>query len=163
MPSVNQCWGVMHGQLWNINCFHLTLLPVRSHVSVCVCVLVACMDRQIYLHHQHWLRLMCPSSGGGHQGSLLTGQCWLLIELYWWARGEVHYNTDTLIMCLHPLSPPPTPPCPPPTSHVIDLFFNAQTNGSLIIPGYFLGSLLRNPLKRNSNVKWAGERTLFAQ
>lgn len=31
---------------------------------------------------------------------------------------------------------------PPPPHHAIDLAFNAQTNSSLVIPGYFLGPLL---------------------
>lgn len=46
----------------------------------------------------------------------------------------MHYNPGTLIMCLHPLGLYPLP------YNVIDLLFNAQTNRSLIIPGYFLGS-----------------------
>lgn len=50
----------------------------------------------------------------------------------------MHYNADTLIMCLHPLGPPPSLFL----HNVIDLLFNAQTNSSLVIPGYFLGSLL---------------------
>lgn len=60
----------------------------------------------------------------------------------------MHYVADTLIMCLHPLGVPPP-------YNVIDLLFNAQTNSSLIIPGYFLGSLFaqHNPLKRKSNMK----------
>lgn len=59
----------------------------------------------------------------------------------------MHYIADRLIMCLHPLGPNPTPP--PPPHHAIDLAFNAQTNSSLVIPGYFLGPLLsqHNPLK----------------
>lgn len=83
--------------------------------------------------------------GGSTEGPLLTGQRRVLIELFWWARGEVHYNADTLIMCLHPLGP--TPP-PPPPNNVIDLLFNAQTNSSLIIPGYFLGSVQSSKEKK---------------
>lgn len=61
----------------------------------------------------------------------------------------MHYSADTLIMCVHPLGlllPPP--------NIVIDLLFNAQTNSSLTIPGYFLSP--PNPLKRRkqSEMSW---------
>lgn len=49
-----------------------------------------------------------------------------------------------------------TPPPPPPPHHAIDLAFNAQTNSSLVIPGYFLGPLLsqHNPLKGGKKAMW---------
>lgn len=45
---------------------------------------------------------------------------------------------------------------PPPPHHAIDLAFNAQTNSSLIIPGYFLGPLLsqHNLLKGGKKAMW---------
>lgn len=72
----------------------------------------------------------------------------------------MHYSADALIMCLHPLGPPPPLSLPlslpSPPNIVIDLVFNAQTNSSLIIPGYFLGCLLSQhspSLKREGGKK----------
>lgn len=65
----------------------------------------------------------------------------------------MHYNSDALIMCLHPLGPTPHLPY-----NFIDLLFNAQTSGSLIVPGYFLGFLLSpaeiSEEKKQSEMSW---------
>lgn len=137
-------------------------LCARMSPCVCACSWHAWTDRSIFITNTDW-GWCAPPLGGGAPG-LLANRAMLAFDwvvLMSQRRSALqHWYTDYVFASSESA---PDSPLHPPTSHVIDLFFNAQTNGSLIIPGYFLGSLLRNPLKRNSNVKWAGERTLFAQ
>lgn len=138
MPSVNQCWGVMHGQLQNINCFHLTLLLWRVRLYMYAPACGICIRRHIHLHHPHWLRLMCPSSLGGPWRPL-ANRAELDVWLSCTDEPEEKCITsliDWLCVCILWVQTPPPP------HHAIDLAFNAQTNSSLVIPGYFLGPLL---------------------
>lgn len=131
MPSVNQCWGVMHGQLWNINCFHLTLLLARVHLLY---AFVSTRSWQAYAGGSISITLSdwgwcAPPPQGGRRGPLANRAA---LDVWLSCSDEPEEKCITtlihwLCVCILWVRPPTSPP----PNTVIDLLFNAQTNSSL--------------------------------
>lgn len=81
--------------------------------------------------------------GGGPQWAPLTNGA--MVDVWLSCSDELEEKciktlTHCLCACILWVHPSPTP-----SNNVIDRLFNAQTNSSLIISGYFLSSLLSQP------------------
>lgn len=103
------------------------------YISICVGVLLWHTDRSIFITLTDWGWCAPPLWGARSGAPYQQANTRCLIELFWWARREVHYNADTLIMCLHPLGSP----LPSVSLQCYWSAFNAQTNSSLIVPVFF--------------------------
>lgn len=108
MPSVNQRWGVMHGQLRNINCFHLTLplTPVHLHVYVCARVRHSHTGRSIFITYLDW-GWCAPPFQGATGAPLLTGQRWMFDWVVLTSQRRSALQC-WLYVCILWVPPPPT-------------------------------------------------------